>query len=908
MKYIEKDFPIERLNEIARKEGNAKKPIYQIHKWWARRLGSVFRMILLTSFIEWKELEEEARKRLGIGSSTDLDEEMNALVHEKMEEILWKRFYSKNDFGGKIVLDPFMGGGTTVVEALRLGLKPIGIDINPVAWFVTKKEIEPLDLDAFESEFKKLEDSVGKKIKGYYKTHCPICEKEKEVRRNKGYEWEESENDLVDVMYIFWVNKVKCLNPMCKKDVYLFPSFKIATKKNKKEGTTHTVFCPMCRHVFETKKDDAKTECPKCGFEFIPNIGYVHRGNYSCPHCGQKYKVLDSVRKSGHIPEREMYAIEYYCPVHGRGYKKADEFDLSLFKKAKKELEKQWDTLIGKYIPEQEIPDGYNTKQAKNYNYQYFYEMFNERQLLCLSMLLKEILRIEDENLREFMLLVFSDVLRNNNIFCGYEYSVQKLAPLFSTHAYHPRMDIIENSIWGAKFGRGSFLKVFNKIKKGKRYCKNPFEKTVKQDDKTRKEMIIGERIAGVIGYFCNDLKNESTLLLSQTSEDLSFLNSKVDAVITDPPYYDNVMYSELADFFYVWLRLTLKDKYPWFRAEYTRNKREIIKNNIQGKDEEFFLRGIQRVFTESNHVLKDNGIMAFTFHHKETEAWASMLRPILNAGFYINAVYPIHSEMGTSTHIINKKSISYDTIIVCRKRLEESSEISWNNLRIQIYGETKQMIERLLKTRPHLGEGDVKIIAMGKGLELYSKHYPKVLFKEDYLEPKDATFLMDDLVDQIIEEVKESELPSGLDGVSKIYMAHLLGVKYMDYDSINKLLRTKNFDIKALENEKLIEKIKGNQFKVLGQMKRSSLVESKIKLNEDLLYIDKIHYLLYQYRRGKPIVTQLSKWKDETLSITLKLYYAKVGDEDVKKIINMLNKIEIQKISTLDIFMEGKK
>ena len=104
MKYIEKDFPIERLNEIARKEGNAKKPIYQIHKWWARRLGSVFRMILLTSFIEWKELEEEARKRLGIGSSTDLDEEMNALVHEKMEEILWKRFYSKNDFGGKIGL------------------------------------------------------------------------------------------------------------------------------------------------------------------------------------------------------------------------------------------------------------------------------------------------------------------------------------------------------------------------------------------------------------------------------------------------------------------------------------------------------------------------------------------------------------------------------------------------------------------------------------------------------------------------------------------------------------------------------------------------------------------------------------------------------------------------------------
>ena len=288
MKYIEKDFPIEKLNEIAKKESvvSLKKPVYLIHRWWARRLGSVFRMILLTSFTEWDELEKEAKTRLGIGLSTDLDEEVNALLREKMEDILWERFYSKNDFGGKIVLDPFMGGGATVVEALRLGLKPIGIDINPVAWFVTKKEVEPLDLDVFEQEFRKLEDGVGEKIKGYYKTHCPICEREKKVRKNGGYEWTEHENELVNVMYVFWVNKVRCLNPTCKKDIHLFPSFRIATKKNKKEGTIHTVFCPECRHIFKTKKHDVETRCPECGFEFNPDEGYVSRGNYSCPHCG----------------------------------------------------------------------------------------------------------------------------------------------------------------------------------------------------------------------------------------------------------------------------------------------------------------------------------------------------------------------------------------------------------------------------------------------------------------------------------------------------------------------------------------------------------------------------------------------------------------------------------------------
>ena len=284
MKYIEKDFPIEKLNEIARKEGNAKKPIYQIHKWWARRLSSVFRTILLTSF----------------------------LPDEITEEEFWKNYYyKKTDLKeilgySPIILDPFMGGGTTIVEALRLGIKPIGIDINPVAWFVTKKEVEPLDLDAFENEFKKLEEKVGGKIKSYYKTHCPLCEK----KNSRTYEWGEGNNELADVMYVFWVKKVKCLNPSCKKDVHLFPSFKIATKKNKKEGTRHTVFCPKCRHIFDAEQDDVEVECPGCGFEFIPTEGYVSRGRYHCPHCGQIYNVLDSVRKSEKIPEREMYAIE----------------------------------------------------------------------------------------------------------------------------------------------------------------------------------------------------------------------------------------------------------------------------------------------------------------------------------------------------------------------------------------------------------------------------------------------------------------------------------------------------------------------------------------------------------------------------------------------------------------------
>jgi len=493
------------------------------------------------------------------------------------------------------------------------------------------------------------------------------------------------------------------------------------------------------------------------------------------------------------------------------------------------------------------------------------------------------------------MVLGFSDMINHQNMFCNYLQARQHHEPLFTLHAYYPLNNPVENNVWGCELGRSTFYKTYHKIIRGKKFQRLPHE-TVINNGKSTKVPV-------------HDYLEGEYLLRTQTSEDISFMSDKVDAVITDPPYYDNVMYSELADFYYVWLRLGLKDEYPWFKAEYTRNKREIIKNDVQNKDEQFFLKGIQRVFAESNSVLNDTGLMVFTFHHKETKAWASMLSPILDAGFYINAVYPINSEFGSSAHIINKKSISYDTIIVCRKRLDEPPEVSWNNLKVQIYGETKAMIERLLKTRPHLGEWDVKIIAMGKGLELYSKHYPKVLFKDSYLEPEDATFSMDELVDQIIDEVKESELPSGLDEVSKIYMAHLLEVKYIDYDSINKIIRTKNFDIKLLENEKVIEKSKRNEFAVLGPMKRAALVKDKLNLHEDLLYIDKIHYLIHHYHRSKPIVQHLSKWKDETLSMTLELYHAKTGDEDAKNIIDLLDKtMEIQKAPTLDSFGEGGK
>lgn len=389
MRYIERDLPIEGLNAISEKEGNAKKPIYQIHKWWARRLGSVFRMLILAAFTEWDD----------------------SLSPEENQRRLWSRFYSRNELKNKedkppIILDPFMGGGTTVVESLRLGCKVIGIDLNPVAWFVTKKEIDPIDFDALDAAFKHLERTVAPRIKRYYRTTCP-----------KGHE--------ADIMYVFWVKKVPCL--ACGEEVRLFPSFRIATKNGK-----HTVFCPHCYHITrEVSSLDSPVECPECGTEYTPEEGYSGGGKYTCPACGQKESILKAIQRREGPPEAEMFALEYYCKVCGRGYKGVTGSDRALYEGARTEFRRLKGELL---FPRTKIPEeGRSDPRPINYGYKYFYQMFNERQLLCLSLLLGEILKIKDENTREYMLLTLSAITETNNTFCRYHETKLGLQNLFRT-------------------------------------------------------------------------------------------------------------------------------------------------------------------------------------------------------------------------------------------------------------------------------------------------------------------------------------------------------------------------------------------------------------------------------------------------------------------------------------------
>jgi adenine-specific DNA methylase len=418
----------------------------------------------------------------------------------------------------------------------------------------------------------------------------------------------------------------------------------------------------------------------------------------------------------------ELHALEGYCEICGRFFKRVDEQDRQLWNRTQNEFAQRQDSLL---FPRQAIPTaGRSDPRPVNHGYTHFWQMFNARQLLCLSILLENILLLPDKNIRELMLAAFSDSLNTNNMFCKYEVEWHKISLFFSLHAFHPIERPAENNVWGTTFGRGTFVKCFEKMRKAKEYCQKPYERLLNLRGERYSHYTGSERIEGQL---VNDFESltgieHAALLRCHSSEAIPSLPDKaVDAVITDPPYFDNVQYSELADFFYVWLHLALRETYTWFAPELSNRPSEIVKNDKLGKTTDFFNQGLQQVFTECRRVLKDDGLLVFTFHHNKVWAWEGLAQLLLNAGFYVSATPIVRSEGRGEVHS-SEGNIRYDCILVCRKRPGPAAETSWASLKESILEDAVMWARRTLESGMPVYEVDVFTIVMGKTVEYYTK------------------------------------------------------------------------------------------------------------------------------------------------------------------------------------------
>lgn len=915
---LEIDFPILPINQIAAIEassGAAKKPIYQMSKWWARRQSSIFRSMLLAAALKAPSDRLEAAKLVS--------------------DAYYGNHQKENTFKHLRVADNFMGGGTTVVEGSRLGMQMYGNDLNPVAWFIVKNEMADVDKDEVEALLADIEREVKPQIMPFYACDCPRGHKGKWTKvstgevmgsdftpaslspeKRKDYSYEGPE-----IIYVFWAKhgpcqvtgcghrtpimsspvmavksiSVKYWNHKCShcgeqydledRDARMAPSVPLVIAETERPFAIRDRFgatCPLCGRSEETipkiekvkpkkkkvelsllvhpewLKGEANSDatgskyggsaddlvedtihwnkarasncrlvevrgklpdeiiCPETGVTFKTGKdgGTVpKRSSYACGECGTVQDVLTTVKASKKTGPVAMYAIQGYCPeCDDEGHLYGGRFfipvsDSSSFDACLEEWNTRKDRDLKDFWPISELPYGFMTHTLNggipNHGFTHWWKMFNSRQLLVQSLILRNIMACaSSDGVRELVLGSFQQYLRLNNMFSIWHKRNNQISAFFSSANFQSKSTTIEAGVFCDK-GDGSWKSACRGLAPSIAWSKNPWElvnnERLSESNPEFNGMLKGRSQKVFLG---DRILNTEILACTSSTELTSEDDASYDLVITDPPFGGLLHYSELSDFFYVWLRLVLKEKYPdYFSAEYTPKTLEAVANRARqpGKDEEsdksnsdiFYQRLLTECWKETNRILKPGGLLAFTFHHSEDAPWVSVLESLFDSGFYLEATYPIRSDETKGEGEFGSRKIEYDIIHVCRKRTEDPQPISWAKMRRQVLQDVRRLQEMLEHhSKEGLPEADLQVIRRGKALEYFSRHYGKVYKDEGVpINVLEALVGINQLLNEEAGGTKEPP-PHNAEPFTRMFLRLFDGKSELARDQIQKFLR----------------------------------------------------------------------------------------------------------------------
>jgi hypothetical protein len=562
-----------------------------------------------------------------------------------------------------------------------------------------------------------------------------------------------------------------------------------------------------------------KVKCPVTEVEFFTDErggNIPGNGKFTCaePSCGRSQQTVESVETSKKAAPIAPFVIQGYSstldetgnPYGGRFFTTANR--PSRYAAALTEWEQRLDADLADFWPRCEIPFSHMTHQRQplpQHGYTHWWKMFNSVQLLVHAQLLKSLQRRLAEGSRpaetEAVLGAFQQYLRNQNLFTIWDIGYDKLVPMLSNNNFHPKATTIENNVFHS-LGRGNWLSCVQGVAEGMEWTQQPWE-TVStamlrnRPDFAEADLSKGRSEKAALRDCCLPTARVGN---QSCTELIQFEAGSLDLVITDPPFGGLLHYSELSDFFYVWLRLALKDKYPKeFGPEYVPKALEAVANRArQGSVEEadkFYQRILTDCWREAHRVLKPGGILAFTFHHSEDEPWVAVLESLFQAGFYLEATYPIRSDEtkgeGSKPGTFGSQQIEYDIIHVCRKQTEVPQRVSWARLRRKIASDVQQLKNVLTHHRAAgLPEADLKVIRRGKALEYFSKHYGQVFVEEDrMIDLRTALAGINQLLDD--EHTAPADVPPlTAEALTRQFLRLFNGTSEMKRDEMQKTLR----------------------------------------------------------------------------------------------------------------------
>ncbi len=549
--------------------------------------------------------------------------------------------------------------------------------------------------------------------------------------------------------------------------------------------------------------------CPESKVTIKTGEGTIaKRSAFACASCGTVQDVLKSMTGNGGKAPMAAYAVQAVSPkLKSSGASYGGRFFSAISESqqldaAAIEWESRKDGDLSAYWPRTAVPEGFKTTYQKipEHGYPTFADMFNARQMLVQTQLLKAILETSPDayswETREYVLASFQQYLRNQNMLCLWNTQADKLEPHFSNNNYYPKNTPVENCVFGS-LGRGNWSSCAEGLIESREWAMNPWELVSNErlalEQPALKDIVSGKSEKVRPG----DALLGGTVRWGSSTELDDIAAASVDLVITDPPFGNNVQYAELADFFHVWLRIALKDKYPQLQLELTPKSLEAVDNPVRNPDnpQGYYQQVLTAVWRECARILKPSGILAFTFHHSEDEPWVSVLESLFDAGFYLEAAYPIRSDEtkgeGSKPGTFGSQQIEYDIIHVCRLRTEEPKPVSWGRMRREVMADVRQL-QAMLEN--HAKEGlpaaDIQVIRRGKALEYFSRHYGKVYVDEGRtISVRDALVGINQLIDEDADKGKEAP-PVNAEPITRQFLRTFGNAPELKRDQLQKFLK----------------------------------------------------------------------------------------------------------------------
>jgi putative DNA methylase len=634
------------------------RPATYVHKWWARRLGSVFRGLLIAS--------SDGVRRVVSPDHTCL---VGGLEGGPAVAPL----------SGMVVFDPFAGSGTTLVEASKLGARVVGRDINPVATLTQRQAFQSWDFPTLAELFQSIEDGCRNDIDRLH-----VAE------------------DGSPVLQYFWVAIAPC--PECQDEVELFSTYLFAKHAYPQRQPLAHATCPTCHAVcpVNLKVDKTGGHCHDCNVDF-DFAGPVRAGGKSgrwmvCQN-GHRARVLEAL--GGTPPTRHMFAKAVRTAAGKREYRSIDSFDLDLYDRAGKLLADATESEV--VSPEGSLEEGSNTIQALRWGYRTWASFFNDRQAYALGRIAASIRDLPGSGAeREALAAAFGKTLEHHNLFCSFKgEGTGPVRSIFHNHVLRPERCSVEGNPWGGAGGSGGFADALRRLRAAHEYKVNPRDFRIEGGGIVAVEgesIPLSVHIASSWAEFVSTPDSAYVACGDGSATDLP--TGSVSLIVTDPPYVDNVHYSELADFFHAWLR-QIRPHVAYPDAPSTRDQREV-----QHSEAVEFRRMAAGVWAECSRVLADNGLLAFSFHQSRTEGWSALMASLADAQLVVTAVRPVVAEVTTS---LSKHSASepnrIDLIVACRKR---SAATPASRSPAQARSDMQRQLHRLQVAGIELGPGDV--------------------------------------------------------------------------------------------------------------------------------------------------------------------------------------------------------